>query len=122
MIANKIKPKIQKAINKLPTQATIKRKSVNEFGETNGDIWEDLICKVTGLFHEGKDQITQITKDTGTVKKEKNQYLMVVYNDETMKIKEHDVLYIDNDKFEIIDLGNQNKMNVYLDLKLKKVK
>lgn len=122
MIANKIKPKIQKAINKLPTKATIKRKTVNEFGETNGDIWEDLICKVTGLFHEGKDQITQITKDNGTVKKEKKQYLMVVYNDETMKIKEHDVLYIDNDKFEIIDLGNQNKMNVYLDLKLKKVK
>lgn len=119
MIANKIKPKIQKAINKLPTQAIIKRNSKNEFGEATEEVF---ICNVTGLFHEGKDQITQITKDTGTVKKEKNQYLMVVYNDETMKIKEHDVLHIDKDKFEIIDLGNQNKMDVYLDLKLKKVK
>ncbi|RDY22879.1 hypothetical protein CHF27_011205 [Romboutsia maritimum] len=119
MIANKIKPKIVKAINKLPTKAIIKRNSVNEFGEPEGEV---VICEVTGLFHEGNNQVTSISMDKGEVKRNKQQFLMVVYDDETMKIKENDIAYIDNDKFEIKDLGNQNRMNVYLDLNLKLVK
>jgi uncharacterized protein YneR len=119
VIANKIKPKIEKAINKLPTRTIVKRNTINEFGEPAG---ETIICEVVGLFHEGNSSVTQITKDSGVVKKEKQQFLMVIYNDMTINIKENDLVYMENDKFTIQDLGNQNRMNVYFDLKLRLVK
>ncbi|HGM1557825.1 TPA: hypothetical protein ACKOP0_003019 [Clostridioides difficile] len=47
---------------------------------------------------------------------------MVVCDEDTVKIKQGDFLYLDDNKFIIQDLGNQNRMNIYFDLKLGKVR
>ncbi|CZR97660.1 hypothetical protein CDFC105_73462 [Clostridioides difficile] len=120
MIAQKVKPKIIKAINKMPTKGIVKRVGINEFGEPSNE--EDVVCEVIGLYHEGNSSISQITKDKGTVIKDKEQYLMVVYDEDTNKIKQGDSIYLDSSKFVIQDLGNQNRMNIYFDLKLGKVR
>ncbi|CCL06846.1 hypothetical protein CDFC105_41551 [Clostridioides difficile] len=120
MIAQKVKPKIIKAINKMPTEAIVKRVGVNEFGEPSDE--ENIVCNVIGLYHEGSSSISQITKDKGIVIKDKEQYLMVVCDEDTVKIKQGDFMYLDNNKFIIQDLGNQNRMNIYFDLKLGKVR
>ena len=39
-----------------------------------------------------------------------------------MQIRKDDVLLIGNDKFIIKDLGNANRMDIYLDLKLEEVR
>ncbi|HGM1557824.1 TPA: hypothetical protein ACKOP0_003018 [Clostridioides difficile] len=44
MIAQKVKPKIIKAINKMPTEATVKRVGVNEFGEPSDE--ENIVCNM----------------------------------------------------------------------------
>lgn len=120
MIAQKVKPKIIKAINKMPTKAIVKRVGVNEFGEPSDE--ENIVCKVIGLYHEGSSSISQITKDKGVIIKDKEQYLMVVCDEDTVKIKQGDFMYLDDNKFIIQDLGNQNRMNIYFDLKLGKVR
>lgn len=120
MIAQKVKPKIIKAINKMPTEAIVKRVGVNEFGEPSDE--EKIVCNVIGLYHEGSSSISQITKDKGVVIKDKEQYLMVVCDEDTVKIKQGDFMYLDENKFIIQDLGNQNRMNIYFDLKLGKVR
>ena len=113
MIANKIKPKIQKVIDKFPTYIDIYRDVKNEFGEPVG---KDLICSVKGFYHEGNTQISAITTDKGQVKRSKQIFLMVVYDDTTIKIKENDYFSLDDVRYIIRDLGNQNRLNIYFDM------
>ena len=75
MIANKIKPKIQKVIDKFPTYVDIYRDVKNEFGEPRGKY---LVCSVKGFYHEGNTQISAITTDKGQVKRSKQMFLMVI--------------------------------------------
>lgn len=114
-IANKIKPKIVKVINKFPTNVDIYRDSVNEFGEPEDKV---LVCNVTGFYHEGNTQITAITTDKGEVKRSNQKFLMVTYDETTMQIKENDYFYLDNVKYIIKDKGNQNRLNIYFDMLL----
>ena len=113
MIANKVKPKIQKVIDKFPTYVDIYRDVKNEFGEPVG---KDLICTVKGFYHEGNTQISAITTDKGQVKRSKQIFLMVVYDDTTIKIKENDYFSLDDVRYIIRDLGNQNRLNIYFDM------
>ena len=41
---------------------------------------------------------------------------MVVYDEDTIKIKENDYFLLDNVKYIIKDLGNQNRLNIYFDM------
>jgi hypothetical protein len=113
MIANKVKPKIQRVIDKFPTYVDIYRDVENEFGEPEG---KDLICSVKGFYHEGNTQISAITADKGQVKRSKQMFLMVVYDDITTKIKENDYFMLEDTKYIIRDLGNQNRLNIYFDM------
>ena len=115
MIANKIKPKIQKVIDKFPTYVDIYRDAKNEFEEPNG---KDLVCSVKGFYHEGNTQISAITTDKGQVKRNKQMFLMVIYDEDTIKIKENDYFLLDNVKYVIRDKGNQNRLNIYFDMLL----
>ena len=106
MIANKIKPKIQKVIDKFPTYVDIYRDAKNEFEEPN----------VKGFYLEGNTQISAITTDKGQVKRSKQMFLMVIYDEDTVKIKENDYFLLDDVKYIIKDLGNQNRLNIYFDM------
>lgn len=112
-IANKIKPKVKKVIDKFPTYVDIYRDVKNEFGEPEG---RDLICRVKGFYHEGTSQVSAITTDKGAVKRDKQKFLMVLYDETTINIRENDYFTLDNIKYKIKDLGNQNKLNIYFDM------
>lgn len=114
-IANKIKPKVKKVIDKFPTVVDVYREVKNEFGEPEE---EQFICSVTGFYHEGTSQISAITADKGEVKRNKQKFLMVLYDETTINIKENDYFILDNIRFKIKDLGNQNRLNIYLDMSL----
>ena len=114
-IANKIKPKVKKVIDKFPTIVDIYRNSKNEFGEPTG---EQLICTVKGFYHEGTSQISAIATDKGQVKRTKQVFLMVLYDETTINIRENDYFTLDNIKYKITDLGNTNKLNIYFDMQL----
>lgn len=117
-IRDRIKPKIQKAINKLPTEGVIKRNNKNEFGEPDG---EEVICNVIGLYHESGDTSSSI-QDKGITETKKQFYLMLVYDDNTKKIKRGDTVYMHGKKYVVIDTGNVYMLNAYLDMKLRLVK
>lgn len=113
MIANKVKTKIQGVIDKFPTCVDIYRDVKNEFGEPGG---KELICSVKGFYHEGNTQINAITTDKGKIKRNKQIFLMVLYDKDTIKIRENDYFLLDNVKYIIQDLGNQNRLNIYFDM------
>lgn len=117
MLASKVKPKIQKAIDKLPTKVTIERDKLNDYGEPGTPY---IVCEITGLWHDGSNMISQIATDGGKVKREKQYYLMVVYDQVSSLINEGDYFILDDKKYSIVDLGNCNNMNIYLDMLLKR--
>lgn len=117
MIANKIKPKIERVINKFPTKVTILREVKNEFGEPGV---AQVVCEITGFWHDGNNMISEITTNGGKVKREKQNFLMVVYNQVSSLINEGDYFILGNKKYSIVDLGNCNNMNIYLDMPLKR--
>lgn len=112
MIANKIKPKILKVINKFPTKTTVYRDIENEFGESGQRV---KICDITGFYHEGS-QVSVSIADKGVIKRDKTRQLMIVVDNETLKIKENDYLFIDDKKYKIIDKNNQSRLDIYFDM------
>lgn len=115
MIANKIKPKIEKVINKFPTIVTVYRDTKNEFGEPNG---KDQVCEITGFYHEGASSIQVSLADKGEIKSNKAKYLMVLHDDTSIKIKENDYFILEDKKHIIKDKSNPNMLNIYFDLLL----
>lgn len=117
----KIKAKVKKAIKKLPSQAVVKRAYINDFGEKS-DLLE-LVCELEGLYHESNNQYSQnITlQNKAEVIKEKNIYFLIAYDEIAKLIQKDDYIYINGYKYQIKDLGNVNKMDIYMDMRLQKV-
>lgn len=115
MIANKIRPKVLKVINKFPTPVTIFRNTLNDFKEPTS---ERSICQLIGFYHEGNTQITSFVAEKGEFKRGKQKFLMVTYDDKSKLVEEGDYLFLDNKKYFIKDKGNQNKLNIYFDMLL----
>ena len=114
----KIRAKVRKAIKKLPTQAIVKRAYINDFGEKT-DLLEK-VCDLEGLYHEGSN-ISITLQNKGEVKSDKGLYFLIVYDETAKLIQEDDFLFIGNTKYQIKDLGNINKMDIYMDMKLQEV-
>lgn len=117
---DKIKANIRKAIRKLPTHAKIVRYSIDEEFNEPTEIYE-TVCEIEGLYHEGTLSLTINRQDKGEIKRDKGIYFLIVYDEAAMKIKKDDILLIGEDKFIIKDLGNANRMDIYLDMKLQEV-
>lgn len=117
MIANKVKPKIKKAINKMPTKVTVLRHTLNEFGEPSV---AHVVCEITGLWHDGSNMISQIVANSGEVKRQKQSFLMVIYDQVSCLIEEGDYFTLKGDKYEIVDKGNTNNMDIYFDMLVRK--
>ena len=117
----KIKSKVEKAIKKLPSLGVVKRAYTNDFGEKS-DLLE-LVCELEGLYHESNNQYSQnITlQNKAEVIKRKNIYFLIAYDETAKLIQKDDYIYINGYKYQIKDLGNVNKMDIYMDMRLQEV-
>ena len=117
----KIKAKVKKAIRKLPSYAVVKRAYTNDFGEKS-DLLE-LVCELEGLYHESNNQYSQnITlQNKAEVIKGENIYFLIAYDETAKLIQKDDYIYINGYKYQIKDLGNVNKMDIYMDMRLQEV-
>lgn len=117
----KIKAKVKKAIKKLPSRAVVKRAYTNDFGEKS-DLLE-LVCELEGLYHESNNQYSQnITlQNKAEVIKGENIYFLIAYDETAKLIQKDDYIYINGYKYQIKDLGNVNKMDIYMDMRLQEV-
>ena len=115
---DKIKAKVKKAIKKLPSQAVVKRAYENDFGEKS-DLLE-LVCELEGLSHEGIN-LSITLENKGEVKSDKGLYFLIAYDETAKLIQKDDYIYIEGYKYQIKDLGNVNKMDIYMDMKLQEM-
>lgn len=112
----KKKPVIEKAIKKFGKLLNIKRSGLNKFDEP---ISEADVVTIEGFYYRGNNQLSVKYGISGEVKSDKSEKLMVIIDDKSELIKEGDYFYMDNNKYEIIDMGNS--FDLYYDITLKKV-
>ena len=99
----------------------VKRAYTNDFGEKS-DLLE-LVCELEGLYHESNNQYSQnITlQNKAEVIKGENIYFLIAYDETAKLIQKDDYIYINGYKYQIKDLGNVNKMDIYMDMRLQEV-
>ena len=118
MIANKIIPKLSKAIEKYGVNAEIYRSFINEFGEDIKD--NTLVCNIKGLYSESNHSITKNITDPGTVKEDKISKFIVLINANSDMVLEGDKIVINSISFEVIDISNANMINAYYEITLRR--
>jgi hypothetical protein len=114
---DKIKRRITKAIDKLPTTVTIQRAVKNEFGEMSENALD--ITTINGLYHVGTTGLSIAKIEAGIITQAKKEYLMVVLDTEGMLIQKGDLFDIGDTKYIIQDLGDNHA--IYLDMLIEKV-
>ena len=117
MIANKVGPKIFKAIKKFGVNVEVFRSSFNEYNEPI-DIAKEFEFK--GLFSESQHGINSRNTDSGQVKKDKTYKLIALIDNNTKKLKENDILLLKGTEFTLVNINNANMLDVYFDLTLEK--
>lgn len=115
----KIRQRVAKAIEKMPSEAVIKRPELNEFEEATEN--ETTICTINGLYHKGNTTLNINMVEGGVVTSNKKEFLMVVYDTAAQLIKAGDNLYLGAAEtlYKVQDLGNSH--DIYLDMLIEKV-
>ena len=109
---------IKKAFNKASIRSDFFKIKINEFGEEDG---EELLMTINGIFYEETSKMNLNISTNGKTTTKTYQSLMVLKNDESDLIKEHMICSIKGKRYEIIDVKNDAKLDIYYILRLSEV-
>lgn len=123
-LAKKVTPKLKKVIRRFPTKALVFREEYDKYKEPLGEV---LKCELVGFYHDTNYKLGIDLKDTGiTLTNKPGRYLMVPIDETTKILNKGDILYLcdeegnkSKERYEIIDLGDLNRMGIYYDLNLR---
>lgn len=115
--------KIYKQLEKkgLLKEVIILRSGKNVFQEKKDDLF---VCKVNGYYHKGSSSgsssnITNASIDAANINKNYQDRFLLIVDENSLKVQEHDYFIIDNIKYEIIDKGNTQ--DIVFDIYLKRM-
>lgn len=102
---SKISLKIYKQLEKkgLLKEIKVLRINKNAFGETGENLF---VCKVKAFYYKKDTKINYGINNAGTVNQHYNDKLLVVFSEESKKIRKDDFFILNDIKFKIIDTGN----------------
>lgn len=89
-------------------EVKVLRDGKNIFGEKDESQNGLYVCTMKGYYHQGSTSINIVNDSTEASNMNKNyqdRFLMVV-DDESKKIEEHDYFNLNGIKYEIVDKGN----------------
>ena len=119
MIANKINPKLKKAISKYGLDISVFRNYENDFGE---NIEYEKIFSFKALYSEsstnGAD--TTVTDKGRTIKNDKSSLICLI-DENTSKVTAGTILEIKDEMYEVIKIQNSNLLDSYYEIRIEKV-
>ena len=119
MIANKINPKLKKAINKYGIDIYVYENYVNDFGE---NIEFEKIFSFKALYSEstttGAD--TTVTDKGRTIRNDKSSLICLI-DEYTSKVTAGTMLEIKGQMYEVIKTQNSNLLDSYYEISIEKV-
>ena len=105
-----IKKQISQAIKQLPSIATIYRENINKYNERVGF---NKIAELEGLFYGTEKYIKKEihTEEDGQYFTVTNKNFLTVYDELSMRVKQGDILKVEDRFFKINDVGEN--MQIY---------
>ena len=111
-----IKNKVIDAIDQLPSEGLVLREVLNKFKEKEGYC---IVANLKGiLYSETNNKIDIILNNNGVNLNKENKKYLIVFDEEAEKLKQTDIIFIDNLCYKISDIGENLK--IYCEMKLEK--
>jgi hypothetical protein len=93
------------------------RKGSNAFKEKKEDLY---VVSLKGYYHKGNSNSLNFNiVDGGKLSNPGEEKLLLVYNDDSLKVLKNDYFILDDVKYEITDKGNVE--NIIFDMSLRRV-
>ena len=119
MIANKINPKLKKAISKYGLDISVFRNYENDFGE---NIEYEKIFSFKALYIESSTNGADTTvTDKGRTVRANNTSLICLIDEYTSKVTAGTMLEIKGQMYEVIKTQNSNLLDSYYEISIEKV-
>jgi hypothetical protein len=119
MIANKINPKLKKAISKYGLDISVFRNYENDFGE---NIEYEKIFSFKALYSESSTNGADTTvTDKGRTVRANNISLICLIDEYTSKVTAGTMLEIKGQMYEVIKTQNSNLLDSYYEISIEKV-
>ena len=119
MIANKINPKLKKAISKYGLDISVFRDYENDFGE---NIEYEKIFSFKALYSESSTNGADTTvTDKGRTVRANNTSLICLIDEYTSKVTAGTMLEIKGQMYEVIKTQNSNLLDSYYEISIEKV-
>ena len=119
MIANKINPKLKKAISKYGLDISVFRNYENDFGE---NIEYEKIFSFKALYSESSTNGADTTvTDKGRTVRVNNTSLICLIDEYTSKVTAGTMLEIKGQMYEVIKTQNSNLLDSYYEISIEKV-
>lgn len=119
MIANKINPKLKKAISKYGLDISVFRNYENDFGE---NIEYEKIFSFKALYSESSTNGADTTvTDKGRTVRANNTSLICLIDEYTGKVTAGTMLEIKGQMYEVIKTQNSNLLDSYYEISIEKV-
>ena len=119
MIANKINPKLKKAISKYGLDISVFRNYENDFGE---NIEYEKIFSFKALYSESSTTGADTTvTDKGRTVRANNTSLICLIDEYTSKVTAGTMLEIKGQMYEVIKTQNSNLLDSYYEISIEKV-
>ena len=119
MIANKINPKLKKAISKYGLDISVFRNYENDFGE---NIEYEKIFNFKALYSESSTNGADTTvTDKGRTVRANNTSLICLIDEYTSKVTAGTMLEIKGQMYEVIKTQNSNLLDSYYEISIEKV-
>ena len=119
MIANKINPKLKKAISKYGLDISVFRNYENDFGE---NIEYEKIFSFKALYTESSTNGADTTvTDKGRTVRANNTSLICLIDEYTSKVTAGTMLEIKGQMYEVIKTQNSNLLDSYYEISIEKV-
>ena len=105
-----IKKQISQAIKQLPSIATIYRENINKYNERVGF---NKIAEIEGVFYSVESSVKEeiSTSEEGQLFPLRNKNFLTVYDELSMRVKQGDILKVEDRFFKINDVGEN--MQIY---------
>lgn len=110
--------KVKREIKTHGRSYEVKRTILNNYGEDTDE--QRSITEVQGLFHTEKGYITKSVSDGSKTHSKGQQKLMVAYDDSVL-IKNGDMIQINENTYKIIEKNNIQEFNIVCDISMELV-
>ena len=112
-----IKSKIRLAIQQLPSQGVVYREKLDDY---NSKIGLEKITILEGLFYTSERASLKDLKliEAGIIPPKERKAFLTVWDENSMKVKEGDLLLVENNYYKIVDTGED--LQIYCEMELLK--